>query len=117
MVRWVKWLAVLFLAVLPVPAAAQEGKGAQELWAQCQAINSPFQQGVCLAYLGAVMDLLALGDAAEGRACPPEDYPTGRVREDYIAFLEANRDVRDKIAAAAVVTMLVSVYPCPSPSD
>ena len=103
--------AAVGLAMLPVTAAAQDGKGAQELWAQCQAVNSPFQQGVCLGYLGGAFD--AAGRT--GEACLPEDYPTGRLREDFLAFLEANRDARDLPAAEAVLAMLLSTYPpCPA---
>ena len=99
------------LSILPVATAAEDGKSGQELWAQCQAINSPFQQGVCLGYLGAVLDTAG----RDGDACPPEDYPTGRVREDLLAFLEADRQARDLRADAAVLAMLVSTYPCPDP--
>ena len=99
------------LVLAPISVAAQEGKGGQELWAQCQAINSPFQQGVCLGYLGALQD----GAGRQGDACLPEDYPTGRVREDFLAFMEANREARDLPAAEAVLAMLVSTHPCSDP--
>ena len=119
---WCGLMAAVCLTVPPVAATAREGKSAQELWAQCQAVNSPFHQGVCLGYLGAALDA-ALDAAApagaemqEGPAvCLPEDYPTGRVREDFLVFMEANREARDLPAGRAVRTMLVSVHPCQAP--
>ncbi len=109
--RWVTVACLSTLPLAPIAVMAQDGKGGQELWAQCQAINSPFQQGVCLGYLGAVLD--AVGRDSD--ACLPEDYPPGRLREDFLAFLDANRDARDLPADDAVLAMLVDTYPpCPT---
>lgn len=112
---WVcRWVVAPCLALLPVCVTAQDDKGGQELWAQCQAINSPFQQGVCLGYLGAVIDTVnRAATDPQSAFCLPEDYPTGRVREDFMAYLDANRDARDLPAADAIRAMIVSRFPCP----
>ena len=110
-----RFAALLCLATGTAQAqSAAIGKDGYELFIQCSARHSAFNEGVCLGYLGGAIDALVSAAEAPG-FCLPEGAPLAAVQEAYVAAF-ANRTVpRGTDASAAVLTVLTAAYPCPPP--
>ena len=94
--------------------SAAMGKDGYELFIQCSARHSAFNEGVCLGYLGGAID--ALMSAAETpRFCLPEDARLAAVQEAYVAAFSSRTVPRGTDAADAVLAVLTTAYPCPPP--
>ena len=108
-----RWLAFA-LCFCPALAAAQPsatGKDGYELFIQCSSLNSMINQGVCLGYLGAVVDQHhALADPPQ--FCVPDGEPLGAIQGAYIAAYEARAVQRGLPAAVAATRVLAAAYPC-----
>ena len=89
------------------------GKDGYELFIQCSARHSAFNEGVCLGYLGGAIDALRL--AAETQAfCLPDGTPLAAVQEAYVAAFDNRTVPRGTDAADAVLAVLAATYPCPA---
>ena len=107
-------IIALALACAASPALAQTtdtGKDGYELFIQCDARHAMFNQGVCLGYLGGVIDAhSAIGDPR--RFCVPDGEPLSTIQDIYIDAYEARRLSGGTPAAVAVATILGQTYPC-----
>ena len=95
-------------------AARADGtdKNAYELFAQCTSEHSPFNQGVCLGYLSAVIDHASAGQATPS-FCLPESFRLSDAVEGFVAYMDGNRSARSATATAAALASLERAYPCP----
>ena len=109
----------LLLCLAAGTAQAQSagiGKDGYELFIQCSARHSAFNEGVCLGYLGGAIDALLL--TAETPAfCLPEGAPMAAVQEAYVAAFDSRTVPRGTDAADAVLAVLTAAYPCPPPES
>lgn len=106
-------LLTVLLCLLPAAAAAQSattGKDGYELFIQCDSDNSAFNQGVCLGYLGAVVDLEVAG--GEPDFCVPPGEPLSALQHAYVAAYQSGAVPRGAAAAVSAVEILRAAYPC-----
>ena len=90
------------------------GKDGYELFIQCSARHSAFNEGVCLGYLGGAIDA-HLSTAETPSFCLPEDERLAAVQDAYVAAFESRTVPRGTDAADAVLAVLTAAYPCPPP--
>ena len=111
-------LALLFCLVAGMAQAQSGGigKDGYELFIQCSARHSTFNEGVCLGYLGGAIDTLLLA-AGTPAFCLPEGTALATVQEVYVAAFDSRSVTRGTDAADAVLAVLVAAYPCPPPES
>ena len=110
---WALATAVLWVSVWSSTATAQADrtpKDGYELFIQCSALNSTFNQGVCLGYLGAVIDQEV--GAPAPRFCMPADVPLAEAQDAFVAAFDARQVPRGTNAIDAAVQVLTIQYPC-----
>lgn len=96
----------------PRPAAASVINGA-ELLGRCQS-EQHFEQGQCLGFIVAVMDVLSEGGVIRGlRACVPATAPQYEITHLVRRFMVEQLDMRRDYSASYVVAFaLAGGYPC-----
>ncbi len=102
-------------ALLPMAAVAQTIGDGHSLKKRCATVQwtSPSAGLGCRGYIGAVLDVLADGNALYGRrACPPSNTKREAAIKAVRDWLERHPDLLVNKASVVTVRALAETYPC-----